>query len=201
MGGVLRQQIQSIEVSPERNETFERYTFFKRNQEPRETTNANITAVLKLADTCNFGTLKESHIRDRLVSGIHDDSVRHKLLGKKDLTLVKCLDILRSSQVTHQRAQEISSEESATTHTVRRKQQSVQKRDDTTQSKPGRQKTKERKPKKSCIYCGLNHPPNKSDCPAVGKTRLKCMKKGYYARVCRSRNTDTQAETAGEICG
>ena len=124
-GGGPRQQIQSIEVLPERNETFERYTIFKRNQEPGETTNAYITAVLKLADTCNFGTLKESHIRDRLVSGIHDDSVRHKLLGEKDLTLVKCLDILRSSQVTHQRAQEISSEESATAHTVRRKQQSV----------------------------------------------------------------------------
>ena len=70
-------------------------------QAPGETTNAYITAVMKLADTCDFGTLKDRHIRDRPVSGIRDDSVRHKLLGKKDLTLAKCLDILRSSQVMH----------------------------------------------------------------------------------------------------
>ena len=91
---------------PETNETFERYKFFKRDQEQGETTNSYITAVMKISDACNFGALRDSHIRDRLV--------RHKLFGKKDLTLAKCLEILRTSQVTSHRAQEISADESVT---------------------------------------------------------------------------------------
>ena len=79
---------------PESTETFERYKFFKRNQELEEIINAYVTAVMKLADSCNFGTLKDSHSQDRLVHGILDDSVRFKLLGKKQLSLAKCLEIL-----------------------------------------------------------------------------------------------------------
>ena len=64
---------------PESNETFERYKFFKQNQEPEETITAYVTAVMKLADSCNFGALKNNHIRDSLVHEFRDDSVRFKL--------------------------------------------------------------------------------------------------------------------------
>ena len=96
---------------PESNETFELYKFLKRNQEPEEMINAYVTAAMKLADSCNFGALKDSHIRDRLVHGIRDDFVRFKLLVKKQLGLAKCLEILRSSQITFRRAQELSVDE------------------------------------------------------------------------------------------
>lgn len=194
---------------PEKNETFERYSFFKRNQEAGESMNTYITAVMKLANTCNFGALKDSHIRDRLVHGIRDDGVRQKLLGKKTLTLEKCLDILRSSQVTSQRAQEISTEESPT-HAIRQRQYTRRKtaaqvdKADKHTSQDGNQKqpvktvkdgqtfTRQSKqqgtpPSKLCTYCGLNHPPRKADCPAADRICSSCKKKGHYARVCRSR--------------
>ena len=66
-----------------------------------------------------FWAWRDSHIRDRLVREIRSDTVRHKLLGKKGLTFDKCLEILRTSQVTSQRAQELSVDESVTMHAVR----------------------------------------------------------------------------------
>lgn len=98
----------------ERNETFDRYNFFKRNQESGETMNTYITAATKLANSCNFGVMKDNQVRDRLVHGIRDDTSRQRLLAQKTLTLEKRLDIFRSSQVASQRAQEISTEESPT---------------------------------------------------------------------------------------
>ena len=77
----------------------------------------NITAVMKLTNTCNFGALKDGHVRDRLVHGIGDDTVRRRLLDKKTLTLEKCLEILSSSQIASQTTEEISTEESLT-HTM-----------------------------------------------------------------------------------
>ena len=90
------------------NEAIERYNFFRRNQDIGESMNSYVTAVMKLSNTCNFGGFKDDHVRDRLVHGICGDTTRRKLLGKKKLTLTKCLETLRSSQVTSQQAQEIA---------------------------------------------------------------------------------------------
>ena len=42
-------------------------------------------------------------------------------------------------------------------------------------------------------YCGLKHAPKREDCPATGKTCMKC-KKGHYARVCRSKTSDKHTQ-------
>lgn len=101
------------------NETYESYKFFNRSQNAGETVEAYITALYKLSATCNFGTLRERLIRDRLVIGIKDDKAREKLLAKEDLNLETCVAMLKTLQVTHTRAQEISTE--MTTHLVRHK--------------------------------------------------------------------------------
>lgn len=99
---------------------------------------------------------------------------------KKNLTLEKCLEILRTTQVTTQRAQEISTDESETTHAVRHKFYSKARNTASSDIQ-----------EEHCTYCGLNHPLKKSECPAADKICLKCKKKGHYARVCRSRQTPT----------
>ena len=45
-----------------KNETMERYKFFQRFQEPGD--------LKTLASTCNFLTLKDSLVRDRIICGI-----------------------------------------------------------------------------------------------------------------------------------
>ena len=48
---------------------------------------------------------------DRLVSGVRGDSIREKLLGKKDLTLDKAIEMLRSHHATQLFSKDMASEE------------------------------------------------------------------------------------------
>ena len=48
-----------------------------------------ITALKKLSESCGFGALRESLVRDRLILGVKDDRVRQKFLGKRDLDVDK----------------------------------------------------------------------------------------------------------------
>lgn len=66
----------------ETNATYERYLFNKHEQESGESFDAYLTNLLSLAKTCNFGQLKENLIRDRIVIGIRDNSIRKKLLAE-----------------------------------------------------------------------------------------------------------------------
>ena len=54
--------------------------FNRRDQETNESVDAYVTALRKLAKTCNYGSLTDSLIRDRMVVGISDNSARKKLL-------------------------------------------------------------------------------------------------------------------------
>ena len=54
------------------NTIYERYKFHNRFQESGETIDAYASSIRTLADTCEFGTLKEELIRDRIVCGISD---------------------------------------------------------------------------------------------------------------------------------
>ena len=57
---------------------------------------------------CNFcNCLHDSLIRDQLVLGIKDESIRKKLLQEKNLTLLRAIDIGRSSETTNMRLKEL----------------------------------------------------------------------------------------------
>ena len=62
------------------NETYERYCFNKRDQEQGENIDTYVAALRTLVKTCNYGTLEESLIRDRIVIGIRENATRKKLL-------------------------------------------------------------------------------------------------------------------------
>ena len=72
------------------NETLERHTFNSRNQEEGECFDDFLTELKILLKNCNFcGTCVDGLLRDRIVSGIRDSSLRQKLLSDTDLTLKK----------------------------------------------------------------------------------------------------------------
>ena len=58
---------------------YETFHFSKRNQEEGETIDAYVSSSRKLAKTCNFKTNEERMLRDRIVLGVRDDTVRQKL--------------------------------------------------------------------------------------------------------------------------
>ena len=82
----------------ETNETYERYNFNCRQQGAGESIDAYVAALRSLAQTCNYGDLEDSLLRDRVVIGIRDNSTRRKLLQDKKLTLRTCIDICRANE-------------------------------------------------------------------------------------------------------
>jgi hypothetical protein len=75
-------------------EPWNKFTFFSRNQEPGETIENYIKELKILSSTCEFETLKDFLIRNRIVGGINSEQIRSKLLQEDKLTLKKCIEIL-----------------------------------------------------------------------------------------------------------
>ena len=84
------------------NVTYERYLFNKRTQEAGESFDTFLSDLRKLVRTCEYGTLEESIIRDRIITGRHDNATRRKLLQTKKLNLTPAVgvDICKASEVT-----------------------------------------------------------------------------------------------------
>ena len=96
------------------NPFFRAVRFNNRKQGSHESIDVYATALRALAATCEFGTLKDEMIRDRLVCGITENSVRRKLLQEPKLSLEKCLDICRSAEATSAHLKAISGQSTST---------------------------------------------------------------------------------------
>ena len=178
------------------NVIYERYMFNKRAQDAGESIDHFITDIIKLAEHCQYGELKDDLIRDKLVSGIQDDKVREKLLGVKDLNLEKTIETLRISQATKDMASHISDEPSAT-NTVNAVGQKVLKNKETRELAKDREHRGHTQKNvrnftpslKVCKYCGKKHEFKRGMCPAAEKKCKKCGKKGHFAKVFQSTKT------------
>ena len=65
---------------PQKNVLYKRFVFNSAVQKAGESIDEFVLRLLKLADTCEFGELKDSLIRDRLVIGTMDEGGRERLL-------------------------------------------------------------------------------------------------------------------------
>ncbi len=74
---------------PKRNITYERHLFNTCGQGANETIDAYVTELRLQAKNCEFGALCNELIRDRIVVGIRDDSVRSRLLREPDLNFAE----------------------------------------------------------------------------------------------------------------
>ncbi|XP_030223386.1 ETS-related transcription factor Elf-1 isoform X1 [Gadus morhua] len=85
--------------NPGANETMERYRFFSKNQGASETIDSYVTELKALARKCNFGALRDSLIRDRIVCGSHNTGMRGRLLRQKKMTLDTCVQLCRAAEL------------------------------------------------------------------------------------------------------
>lgn len=85
---------------PDKNVTYERHKFFLREQGENEKIDQYVTELRDLSSTCEFGDISDSLIKDRIILGIKDLSIKDRLLRTKDLTLSKALDICRTAEIT-----------------------------------------------------------------------------------------------------
>ena len=93
---------------PQRNVLYKCFLFNSAVQKAGETVDQFVLRLRQLADTCEFDTLKDSLIRDRLVIGTKDEAGRERLLRKRpvpDLTV--CVEDLRAAEASRSHKQAI----------------------------------------------------------------------------------------------
>ena len=81
-----------------RNVIYERAKFNNRKQEPTESVDSFITDLYCLSEYCEYDTLREDMIRDRIVVGLKDVKLSERLQLKADLTLKQAIDIARQNE-------------------------------------------------------------------------------------------------------
>ena len=164
---------------PKKNVSYERYKFFSRAQESGESIDQYVTILRKLCETCEFGTLKNSLTKDRIVLGVNNTKTRERLLRVPDLTLEKALDVVRSAEATEIQMKELDSDSSV--HGIGKD------KNKSTRKKTSSDDEEKRPPSKTfnCWNCGTRH--GSRECPAYGKTCNNCQKRNHFQSVCRSR--------------
>ncbi|KAJ8913367.1 hypothetical protein NQ315_008758 [Exocentrus adspersus] len=173
---------------PMKNETFDRYKFFTRAQQEGESFEHYITAIKVLAADCNFGTLEESLVRDRIVSGISDFAMQEKLLQQSDLTLKRAEQMCRASEVSRYQVEQLKGDKEV--HALRVGQQ--KRKNAGRKGKVGAQSSATtgvgtQGTEYDCLKCGRRHGPR--SCPAFGKKCTVCNKLNHFAVGCKFRNS------------
>ncbi|EZA47292.1 hypothetical protein X777_16444, partial [Ooceraea biroi] len=150
--------------SPKRNVIFERYKFNSRVRETGETVDSFVTALHSLAETCEYGVLRNDLIRDRIVIGIRDTRASERLQLINDLTLEKALEIARQAEIQAKEGKTLrhATDEETEVNRVFQKRRNFRK-----------QKSSEdtlRREEQTCGRCGYpNHTPDRK-CPVLRST-------------------------------
>ena len=77
---------------PKRNKIYECYVFNSRSQKAVESFDQFLTALRKLAPSCEFGTFEDEMLRDLIVTGLRDHGHRERLLRES-------IDICRTNEM------------------------------------------------------------------------------------------------------
>ena len=210
----------------ETNVVHERYKFNIRNQLPNETFDAFYTDLRSLVDKCGFNYRPavdggvpplDEMLRDRIVLGIADDTVRKRLISQgNNLSLAEAVRVCRSNEVTSTIMQSVAKSTGAgavdavaqgqgdTAQGHRKPGQTTRRRDyadsNATQQKPH---TLSNGPR--CSRCGRQPLHARRDCPAGEAKCRKCGKVGHWQVQCRSKSIreaeiDEEFLFNGELC-
>ena len=180
-----------------RNFIFERAKFNRRKQEEGEPVDDFIVDLYRLAQYCNYGTLHDELIRDRIVVGLRSPALSEKLQRDADLTLEKAMQIAREYEAIKKQQtlirndfQDDKSEHKPELHYVERRRPFKPKGKPRNATSP----TQQQKSKK-CTRCGRTPAHGKEQCPAREELCHKCGKKGHFMVMCRTRGAVRTVES------
>lgn len=176
---------------PRRNVIFERARFNQRSQMEHEAIEEFVTDLHRLAASCDFGSLKDELIRDRLVVGLRDKNLSEKLQLDANLTLEKAVNTARQSEaVKGQQSVLHGSEPSTIAPVLDAVTQRPTQRTDSSQANrraaPRQFAGQGVQQQRACRWCGSAQPHDRVQCPAQGKQCGLCHKLGHFAAVCMS---------------
>ena len=170
-----------------------------------------------LATTCNFGDLKDSLVRDRIICGIQDKQLREDLLKDPCLDLQRCLDTCRAAELSKERSKTLEESEHVNSlrdqikrgkafgnkrcEKVDKRREKFERREKSENDRRENERTEYdayRKETKKCKYCGGIHRPGKQNCPAFGKRCSYCGIMNHFASQCMAKANVNVVETEGE---
>ena len=161
--------------------TYERYLFNKREQESGESFDAYLTNLRSLVKTCNFGELKDNLIRDRIVIGIKDNSIRKKLPAEGKLTLDKCINICCANETTAKQLKEISQSEDVNAIIHRHPQRKAVSYSKGSSPEKGQRSPPVQPTMIKCKFCSKTHSRKKESRPAWQKTCKECGQLNHFS--------------------
>ncbi|KAL3187041.1 hypothetical protein MRX96_026133 [Rhipicephalus microplus] len=141
---------------PRTNVIYERAKFNSRKQEAHESVDAFVTELYRLAETYEYGDLKEELIRDRLVVGLADTQLSEKLKLNAEMTLEAAVTAARNSKTFKLQQKDLRPQQQAPAAVDAMRGCSKRK------GKPNQrsQKTQRDQTAPRCKWCGsTTHPP------------------------------------------
>ena len=165
----------------------ERYKFNIRTQQKDETADQYVTELKLFANNCNFGSLEDELIRDRLVYVTNSERVKERLLREEELTLLKALKICRAEEQFNKQLKAMKTDEDV--HAIYKPNESKVNKDqfklNTKRKNFMKRNDKQHESTFKCKYCGKSHAPKQ--CPAFGKKCHNCGKNNYFSKVCQKK--------------
>ena len=106
---------------PRKNVIYERYVFHTRVQGEGETIDSFTTDLRLKSQSCEFGSLQDSLIHDRVVVGIRDSKIKERLLRDSELTLERAIDICKANEAAQAQMKVLTgAENSASVNMIRK---------------------------------------------------------------------------------
>lgn len=159
-----------------------------------------ITDVQTQADNCDYGTMRDQLVRDRIVVGINDSKLREYLIDTEDLDLAKCIQRAKQYTSHHDQIKKMTAKEDNIDYVSTKSDSSKRdrahrydnNRDRTyrydSNPRPNLQVDQGRQSK--CPYCNKTlH--SRERCPARRSICHVCKRRGHWSVVCKTKSPNT----------
>lgn len=180
--------------NPKRNVIFERFKFNSRVQRQGESVDSFITELHAFAENCEYGSLREDLIRDRIVVGMLNTKVSEQMQLKSDLTLKIAVDTARQAEIQIKQTKIINDDKHV--YNIQRDDQlrgDLQQRHNgvpqrfSHDSRSNGYGNYYNNKNNKCKYCGYKSH-DRENCPAKDRYCNICNLRGHFSNVCRKKN-------------
>ncbi|XP_048001525.1 uncharacterized protein LOC125238280 [Leguminivora glycinivorella] len=168
---------------PKINLAVHRARFMDRKQEEGETIKEYLLAVRKLAKDCDFTDVDE-HLKERLLNGVHNETIRYEVLKMADASLAKLTAVAETAEMAFK----------LSAKPVDVFKLSMDRRKASQQPQKNRQQQQQQS---KCLCCGkTGH--WKDQCTLRFKYCSECGRKGHIYRLCPQKKPSLKTVVCSE---